>query len=35
MTCVAVIVVPLVLPSTRTDFPVVIPLAEVEVVPFS
>ena len=34
MTCVAVIVVPLVVPSTRTVSPVVMALAEVELVPF-
>jgi hypothetical protein len=34
MTCVAVIVVPLVVPSTRTWSPVVRALAEVELVPF-
>jgi hypothetical protein len=34
MTCVAVMVVPLVVPSTRTLSPVVIALAEVELVPF-
>jgi hypothetical protein len=34
MTCVAVIVVPLVIPSTRTTSPVVMALAEVELVPF-
>jgi hypothetical protein len=33
MTCVAVMAVPLVVPSTRTLSPVVIALAEVEVVP--
>jgi hypothetical protein len=35
MTCVAVMVVPLVVPSTRTGTPVVMALAEVELVPFS
>jgi hypothetical protein len=35
MTCVAVMVVPLVVPSTRTDSPAVMALAEVEPVPFS
>ena len=34
MTCVAVMVVPLVVPSTRTLSPVVMALAEVELVPF-
>jgi hypothetical protein len=34
MTCVAVMVVPLVVPSTRTLSPVVIAIAEVELVPF-
>ena len=34
MTCVAVMVVPLVVPSTRTLTPVVTALAEVELVPF-
>jgi hypothetical protein len=34
MTCVAVMVVPLVVPSTRTSWPVVIALAEIELVPF-
>jgi hypothetical protein len=34
MTCVAVMVVPLVVPSTRTRSPVVMALAEVELVPF-
>jgi hypothetical protein len=34
MTCVAVIVVPLVVPRTRTVSPVVTALAEVELVPF-
>ncbi|MFL5698635.1 MAG: hypothetical protein ACJ797_16235 [Ktedonobacteraceae bacterium] len=34
MTCVAVMVVPLVVPSTRTHSPVVMALAEVELVPF-
>jgi hypothetical protein len=34
MTCVAVMVVPLVIPSTRTLWPFVIALAEVELVPF-
>jgi hypothetical protein len=34
MTCVAVMVVPLVVPSTRTLWPVVMALAEVELVPF-
>ena len=34
MTCVAVMVVPLVVPSTRTGSPVVMALAEVELVPF-
>jgi hypothetical protein len=34
MTCVAVMVVPLVVPSARTLSPVVMALAEVEVVPF-
>jgi hypothetical protein len=33
-TCVAVMVVPLVVPSTRTGLPVVTALAEVELVPF-
>jgi hypothetical protein len=33
MTCVAVMVVPLVIPSTRTFSPVVMALAEVELVP--
>jgi hypothetical protein len=33
-TCVAVMVVPLVVPSTRTGLPVVMALAEVELVPF-
>jgi hypothetical protein len=35
MTWLAVIVVPLVVPSTRTLWPVVIALAELELVPFS
>jgi hypothetical protein len=35
MTCVAVIVVPLVVPRTRTLSPVVTALAEAELVPFS
>jgi hypothetical protein len=34
MTCVAVMVVPLVVPSTSTYWPAVIALADVEVVPF-
>jgi hypothetical protein len=34
MICVAVMVVPLVVPSTRTGSPVVMALAEVELVPF-
>jgi hypothetical protein len=34
MTCVAVMVVPLVVPSTRTPSPVVMSLAEVDAVPF-
>jgi len=34
MTCVAVMVVPLVVPSTRTGSPVLMALAEVELVPF-
>jgi hypothetical protein len=34
MTCVAVMVVPLVVPSTRTLSPVVMALAEVELIPF-
>jgi hypothetical protein len=34
MTCVAVMVVPLVVPSTRTPSPVLIAPAEVELVPF-
>jgi hypothetical protein len=34
MTCVAVMVVPLVVPSTRTLLPVVMALLEVELVPF-
>jgi hypothetical protein len=34
VTCVAVMVVPLVVPRTRTDVPVVIALAVVELVPF-
>ena len=34
MTCVAVIVVPLVVPSARTSSPVVMAFAEVELVPF-
>jgi hypothetical protein len=34
MTCVAVMVVPLVVPSTRTGSPVVMALAEAERVPF-
>jgi hypothetical protein len=34
MTCVAVMVTPLVVPSTRTGSPVVMALAEVEFVPF-
>jgi hypothetical protein len=34
MTCVAVMVVPLVVPSTMTGSPVVMALAEVELVPF-
>jgi hypothetical protein len=34
MTCVAVMVVPLTVPSTRTHSPVVMALAEVELVPF-
>jgi hypothetical protein len=34
MTCVAVMVVPLVVPSTRTCSPVVMALAEVGLVPF-
>jgi hypothetical protein len=33
-TCVAVMVVPLVVPSTRTPSPDVIALAEIELVPF-
>jgi hypothetical protein len=33
MTCVAVMVIPLVVPSTRTLSPVVTALAEVELVP--
>jgi hypothetical protein len=34
MTCVAVMVVPLVFPSTRTAEPVRMALAEIELVPF-
>ncbi|HZK73689.1 MAG TPA: hypothetical protein VFD88_06785 [Clostridia bacterium] len=34
MTCIAVMVVPLVVPSTRTSSPVVIALAEVGLAPF-
>jgi hypothetical protein len=34
VTCVAAMVVPLTVPSTRTDAPVVTALAEVELVPF-
>jgi hypothetical protein len=34
MICVAVIVVPLVVPSARTGSPVAMALAEVELVPF-
>jgi hypothetical protein len=34
MTCVAAIVVPLVVPSTRTGSPVVTALADVDLVPF-
>jgi hypothetical protein len=34
MTCVAEMVVPLVVPSTRTSSPVVTALAEIELVPF-
>jgi hypothetical protein len=34
MTCVAVMVVPLVVPSTRTDSPFVTAFAEVVLVPF-
>jgi hypothetical protein len=34
MTCVAVMVVPLVIPSTRTGSPVVMALAEAGLVPF-
>jgi hypothetical protein len=34
MTCVAVMVVPLVVPSTRTPLPGVMALAEIELVPF-
>jgi hypothetical protein len=34
MTCVAVMVVPLVVPSTRAVSPVVMALAEAELVPF-
>jgi hypothetical protein len=34
MTCVAVMVVPLVVPNTTTGSPVAIALAEVELVPF-
>jgi hypothetical protein len=34
MTCVAVMVVELTVPSTRTGSPVVMALAEVELVPF-
>jgi hypothetical protein len=34
MTCAAVIVVPLVIPRTRTSSPVAIALAEVVLVPF-
>jgi hypothetical protein len=34
MTCVAVMVTPLVVPSTRTGSPVVMALADVELVPF-
>jgi hypothetical protein len=34
MTCVAVMVVPLVVPRTRTGWPVVMALAELELVPF-
>jgi hypothetical protein len=34
MTCVAVMVVPLVVPSTRAVSPVVMALAEVELAPF-
>jgi len=34
MTCVAVMVVPLVVPSTRTSWPAVIALAAIELVPF-
>jgi hypothetical protein len=35
MTCVAVMVVPLVVPSTRTRWPFAMALADVELVPFS
>jgi hypothetical protein len=35
MTCVAVMVVPLVIPSTRTGSPAVMALAEVALAPFS
>jgi len=34
MTCAAAMVVPLVIPSTRTSSPVAMALAEVELVPF-
>jgi hypothetical protein len=34
MTCVAVMVVPLVVPSTRTGSPALMALAEVELAPF-
>jgi hypothetical protein len=34
MTCVAVMVVPLVFPSTRTPWPFLMTLAEIEPVPF-
>jgi len=34
MTCVAVMVVPLVSPSTRTPWPFLMTLAETELVPF-
>jgi hypothetical protein len=34
MTCVAVMVVPLAVPSTRTGWPVVMALAELGLVPF-
>jgi hypothetical protein len=34
MTCVAVIVVPLIVPSTRTSSPIAMALADVELAPF-